>query len=99
MLAIATVCLSADIWLLDLARVQSRCRSLYYRRRCGGLVGRYTTKSCLCETLERGWVSSSLGCDVWIVNDEGVDVVVRDDIRDDLLVFFASSNGSPPLRL
>lgn len=99
MLAVATVCCGADVWLLDLAGVESRCRSLYHRRRCGGLAGRRTTESCLCETLKRGWVSCCLSCDVWIVNDEGVDVVVRDNIRDDLLVFFASGNGSPTLRL
>lgn len=47
---------------------------------CGG-------QGCLGKTLERGWVASCVRSDVGIVDYESVDVVVRDDVSDDFLVF------------
>ena len=69
---------------------------LHYSRRCGRLVRSGSIEGSLREALQGGGVAGRIRCDVWIVDDECVDIIVRDDVRHNFLVFFRSGDGSPP---
>ena len=91
-----------DVRLLDLARMDIRCAGalgLHDGRRCGCLVRRGPVEGSLCEALQGSWVTGRIRCDVWIVDDECVDIIVRDDVRDNFLVFFRSGDRSSPRSL
>lgn len=69
---------------------------LHDSRRCGRLVWSGSVEGSLCEALQGGGVAGRIRCDVWIVDDECVDIIVRDDVRHNFLVFFGSSDRSSP---
>ena len=69
---------------------------LHYSRRCGRLVRSGSIEGSLSEALQGGGVAGRIRCDVWIVDDECVDIIVRDDVRHNFLVFFRSGDRSSP---
>ena len=69
---------------------------LHDSRRCGRLVWSGSVEGSLCEALQGGRVAGRIRRDVWIVDDECVDIIVRDDVRHNFLVFFRSGDRSSP---
>ena len=65
-------------------------------RRCGRLVWSGSIEGSLCEALQSSRVAGRICRDVWIVDDECVDIIVRDDVRHNFLVFFGSGDRSSP---
>ena len=74
--------------------MDGRGRALDHCRCCRRLVRR-SVKRRLSETLESGWVACSVRCDVGIIDDEGVDVVVCYDIGHYLLILLTIATHRP----
>ena len=90
-----TCWLARDAGLLDLAwmnrsRRYSVATSLHNCRRCGrrlliGRACRSTVHSSSSQVLKRSWIVG-VRCNVWIIYDESVYVIVRDDVCHNFLV-------------